>query len=130
MLTIGVLNVQRCKRPCYVEHLDKVKLLTESPLLLIVCAFMTNRNGVRWHPLFLWANVWEEFLLRYIPLLFLDRNGKNSILLGCLFAIYYGFSEDFTYLFMTGTLYAFAERKYSFIEMVIYRVLFTVWIYD
>ena len=123
------------KRPYYTKSSDKLRLLTESPLLLVLFAFVTNRNGMYWYPVFLWGNVLEEFLLRCIPLIVLDRhNYKVSILLGCIFSLYYHDAQKgMLYLmicFMMGTLYAFAKRKYSIIEMIMFRILFTVWIYD
>lgn len=120
-------------RPNYDESHDYVKLLTDAPLLLIVFAFMTNRNGIKWHPIFLWGILWEEFLLRYIPFQFMAKNIKNSIVAGVLFTMYYGFSKNILYMFICftiGTVNALAERKYSIVEMILYRVVFTMWIYD
>lgn len=124
------------KRPDYDANKDYLWILTNAPLFIMVLAFIMNRNGWVYHPIFVWTFVLEEFLLRYLPFIYLKKTAINSVFTGILFAVCYtltNFSElkeYFLFHFLMGFIYALSSRKYSSLEIIVFRLVFTMLIFD
>ena len=124
------------KRPEYDANKDYLWILTNMQLFLVVLALITNRKGWIYHPAFLWTIILEEFLLRYLPFLYMKKTVINSIFAGILFSVCYTLTnfrelkEYFLFYFLMGFIYALSSRKYSSLEIIVFRLVFTMLIFD
>ena len=124
------------KRPDYDANKDYLWILTNMQLFLLVLALITNRKGWLYHPVFLWTIILEEFLLRYLPFLYMKKTVINSVFAGILFSVCYtltNFSElkeYFLFYILMGFIYALSSRKYSSLEIIVFRLVFTMLIFD
>ena len=124
------------KRPDYDANKDYLWILTNAPIFIMVLAFIMNRKGWVYHPVFLWTIVLEEFLLRYLPFLYMKKTVINSVFTAILFSVCYtltNFSElkeYFLFYCLMGFIYALSSRKYSSLEIIIFRLVFIMLIFD
>ena len=124
------------KRPDYDANKDYLWILTNMQLFLMVLAVITNRKGWVYHPVFLWTIILEEFLLRYLPFLYMKKTVINTVYAGILFSVCYTLTnfnelkEYFLFYFLMGFIYAFSSRKYSSLEIIVFRLVFTMLIFD
>lgn len=124
------------RRPEHKRENLFISFLENSPIWLLIIALVTNKytlTSFYFNQTIIKECFCEEIFLRFLPLQLVSKTIFNCIFSGLFFMLYYlmytttqVYGLHIIIFTLLGILYAFGERKFSFIEMVLYRVLFTM----
>lgn len=110
-----------------------IAYLTLIPSGLAVLAFWKSKN-VFFHSSMLYLTIFDEFLFRYMYFLYFPRTLENCIGSALLYSAYgYAIIPNLLSIlnyFTLGFLFALASRRYSLIELCLFRYPINMYVMD